>query len=51
MRPLGLFIRYPNLFADLVTPKGAVLNQVLLCSVAVILTFLNITLWERRRNI
>lgn len=51
LRPLGLFIRYPNLFADLVTPKGAVLNQVLLCSVAVILTFLNITLWERRRNI
>lgn len=51
LRPLGLFIRYTELFPNLSSPNGAVLNQGIICAVAVLLIFINSSLWERRRTI
>lgn len=51
LRPLGLFIRYPDLFATLTSPNGAVLNQCILCVASVLLIISSIILWERRRTI
>lgn len=48
--PLAIVVRFPNELTKNYLPKEVIFNQILLCIIAVVLLFVSIHLWEKKKG-